>query len=71
MEVFNSKYPSTEDLRSLASKKIPTFAFEYLDGGCNEDVNNTRNTSDIREIELIPNYIRKSISNRTKWIKNI
>ena len=58
MEVFNSKYPSTEDLRSLASKKIPTFAFEYLDGGCNEDVNITRNTSDIREIELIPNYIR-------------
>ena len=41
MEVFNSKYPSTKDLRSLASKKIPTFAFEYLDGGCNEDVNIT------------------------------
>ena len=62
MEVFNSKYPSTKDLRSLASKKIPTFAFEYLDGGCNEDVNITRNTSDIREIELIPNYIRKSFT---------
>ena len=62
MEVFNSKYPSTEDLRSLASKKIPTFAFEYLDGGCNEDVNITRNTSDIRKIELIPNYIRKSFT---------
>ena len=62
MEVFNSKYPSTKDLRSLASKKIPTFAFEYLDGGCNEDVNITRNTSDIREVELIPNYIRKSFT---------
>ena len=62
MEVFNYKYPSTKDLRSLASKKIPTFAFEYLDGGCNEDVNITRNTSDIREIELIPNYIRKSFT---------
>ena len=51
MEFFNSKYPSTEDLRSLARKKIPKFAFEYLDGGCNEDVNITRNTSDIREID--------------------
>ena len=50
MEVFNSKYPSTEDLRSLASKKIPAFAFEYLDGGCNEDVNIKRNTSDIRTV---------------------
>jgi L-lactate dehydrogenase (cytochrome) len=66
MEVFNSKYPSTEDLRSLASKKIPTFAFEYLDGGCNEDVNITRNTFDIREIELIPNYIRKSFTPNLK-----
>ena len=27
MEVFNSKYPSTEDLRSLASKKIPVKKF--------------------------------------------
>ena len=66
MEVFNSKYPSTKDLRSLASKKIPTFAFEYLDGGCNEDVNITRNTSDIRKIELIPNYIRKSFTPNLK-----
>ena len=66
MEVFNSKYPSTKDLRSLASKKIHTFAFEYLDGGCNEDVNITRNTSDIREIELIPNYIRKSFTPNLK-----
>ena len=66
MEVFNSKYPSTEDLRSLASNKIPKFAFEYLDGGCNEDVNITRNTSDIREIELIPNYIRKSFTPNLK-----
>ena len=66
MEVFNSKYPSTEDLRSLASKKIPTFAFEYLDGGCNEDVNIKRNTSDIRKIELTPNYIRKSFTPNLK-----
>ena len=66
MEVFNSKYPSTEDLRSLASKKIPAFAFEYLDGGCNEDVNIKRNTSDIRKIELTPNYIRKSFTPNLK-----
>ena len=62
MENFNSKYPSTEDLRDLASRKIPRFVFEYLDGGCNEDVNIERNTSDIRNIELTPNYIRKSFA---------
>ena len=36
---YNPNYPSIEDLRQRAKKKIPKFAFEYLDGGCNEDVN--------------------------------
>jgi len=56
---FNSKYPSVEDLRSRAQKKIPKFAFEYLDGGCNEDVNLYKNTAEIREVELIPEYLSK------------
>lgn len=38
---------------------MPRFAFEYLDGGCNEDVNLLKNTSDIRDIELIPRYLNK------------
>lgn len=55
--VFNSKYPSVDDLRIRAMNRIPKFAFEYLDGGCNEDVNLTRNTSQIRDIELMPQYL--------------
>ena len=55
---FNKQYPSVEDLRTRAQQKIPRFAFEYLDGGCNEDVNLHRNTSDIRELTLEPRYIR-------------
>jgi len=54
---FNSNYPSVEDLRTRAQKKIPKFAFEYLDGGCNEDVNLHKNTSEIREVELSPKYL--------------
>jgi len=56
---FNSKYPSVEDLRTRAQNKIPRFAFEYLDGGCNEDVNLHKNTSEIREVELLPQYLSK------------
>ncbi|ANW95889.1 alpha-hydroxy-acid oxidizing enzyme [Wenyingzhuangia fucanilytica] len=56
---FNTDYPSIDDLRSKAQKKIPKFAFEYLDGGCNEDVNIHRNTADIRDIQLNPEYIKK------------
>lgn len=55
--VFNSKYPSVDDLRLRAKNRIPRFAFEYLDGGCNEDVNLARNTSQIRDIELMPQYL--------------
>ena len=56
---INKKYPSVYDLRERAKKKIPRFAFEYLDGGCNEDVNLHKNTSDIRDVELLPYYLSK------------
>jgi L-lactate dehydrogenase (cytochrome) len=55
---FDTRYPSIDDLRQRAKRKIPKFAFEYLDGGCNEDVNLHRNTSELREVQLKPKYIR-------------
>ncbi len=51
------KYPAIEDLRQRAKQRIPRFAFEYLDGGCNEDVNLHKNTAEIRAIELKPYYL--------------
>lgn len=56
---FNTKYPSIDDLRLKAKKRIPKFAFEYLDGGCNEDVNLHKNTAELRQVELIPYYLSK------------
>ncbi|TDT47350.1 L-lactate dehydrogenase (cytochrome) [Maribacter spongiicola] len=55
---FNSDYPSVDDLRNKAMRRIPRFAFEYLDGGCNEDISISRNTSEIREVQLQPRYLR-------------
>ncbi|PQJ30750.1 alpha-hydroxy-acid oxidizing enzyme [Nonlabens arenilitoris] len=63
---INTKYPSIADLRNKARKKIPKFAFEYLDGGCNEDVNLHRNTSELREVQLKPNYLRNHGGSSTK-----
>ncbi|MEP7322002.1 MAG: alpha-hydroxy acid oxidase [Saprospiraceae bacterium] len=54
---YNSDYPSIDDLRNRAIKKIPRFAFEYMDGGCNEDVNLIKNTEEIRQVELVPHYL--------------
>ena len=56
---YNSSFPSIDDLRNKAKRRIPRFAFEYLDGGCNEDVNLYKNTSEIREIELKPYYLSR------------
>ena len=59
MEFYiHSQYPSTDALREKAKRRVPRFAFEYLDGGCYENINLQRNTSDIREVELIPYYLR-------------
>jgi len=50
MEIkYNSNYPDIDYLRAKVKKRIPRFAFEYLDGGCNSEVNLRRNTSDIRD----------------------
>lgn len=56
---YNPKYPSIADLREKAKQRMPPFAFEYLDGGCNEDVNLHRNRSDLQEVQLKPNYLKK------------
>lgn len=55
---FNSNYPSIDFLREKAMKKIPPFAFDYLDGGCNQNINLRKNTSDIRSLELVPSYTK-------------
>lgn len=59
---FNPKYPSVNDLRTKAKSKIPKFAFEYLDGGCNDDHNLRKNTSDLRNVELVPEYLKNSVN---------
>ncbi|MFM1878221.1 MAG: hypothetical protein RLZZ241_1087 [Bacteroidota bacterium] len=56
---FDTRYPSVELLRDKARNRMPRFAFEYLDGGCNEDINLHRNTAELREVRLEPRYIRK------------
>ena len=55
---YNPRYPAIEDLRKRARRRIPKFAFEYLDGGCNEEINLHKNTSELRQVELLPEYLQ-------------
>ncbi|MBT8178330.1 MAG: alpha-hydroxy-acid oxidizing protein [Eudoraea sp.] len=54
---FNRKYPQVEDLRIKALHRIPRFAFDYLDGGCNQEENLARNTRELQQLMLKPNYL--------------
>ena len=63
---YNPDYPSVDDLRKKAAQRVPRFAFEYLDGGCNEDVNLIKNTTELREVELRPTYLSKHTGSSMK-----
>lgn len=56
---YHAGYPGIDDLREGARRRTPRFAFEYLDGGCNEDVNLRKNTDDLRQVELKPLYLTR------------
>lgn len=63
---INPKYPSVTNLRTRAMVKMPKFAFEYLDGGCNEDINIDKNRTDLQKVELMPQYLSKFDRSDTK-----
>ena len=54
---FNSHYPSVDLLRRKAKRRMPKFAFEYLDSGCFAEINLHRNTEEVRAIQLQPYYL--------------
>ncbi|MGB2313377.1 MAG: hypothetical protein ACPH4K_08140, partial [Flavobacteriaceae bacterium] len=57
---YNPRYPSIEDLRAKAKKRIPKFAFEYLDGGCNEDISLYKNTNELNSLkECLGHYMNE------------
>ncbi|QBQ39838.1 alpha-hydroxy acid oxidase [Sphingobacterium psychroaquaticum] len=57
---YNSAYPSVADLRKKAKTRIPKFAFDYLEGGANEEFNLQRNESDFDHIYLKPRYLAEN-----------
>ena len=56
---YNPKYPSIADLKKKAKGRIPKFAFDYLEGGCNEEVNLLKNETDFHDVTLMPQYLQK------------
>lgn len=52
------QYPTAFDLRARARRRMPHFAFEYMDGGAGADTGISRNWAALDGIELVPRYGR-------------
>lgn len=48
---------SIEDLRRMARRRIPRFAFDLVDGGAESERNLRRNSDAFQDIELTPRYM--------------
>ena len=49
---FNHLYPAVADLKKKAKKRIPRFAFDYLEGGCMQEHGVKRNRDYINSVQL-------------------
>ncbi len=51
-DYFNTQYPAVRDLKQQARLRIPKFAFDYLEGGCMDEVGLKRNREAIETVQL-------------------
>ena len=54
---FNRIAPSFLQLKALAKKRIPKFAFDYLEEGCNDGLAVTHNRKALDSVRLQPRYL--------------
>lgn len=55
---MHDRFPSIEDLRQRARRRIPHFAWEYLDSGTGRDDGACRNVDAMRQVTLTPRFMR-------------
>lgn len=48
---------SIDDLRTIARRRIPRFAFDFIDGGAESEAGLARNRSALGEVSLAPRYL--------------
>jgi L-lactate dehydrogenase (cytochrome) len=57
-DYFNTNFPDVSDLQKQAKKRIPKFAFDYLEGGCMEEISIQCNRTDIEAVKLRSNLLK-------------
>jgi len=56
VEARRRRFPTVESLRSHARRRVPNFAFDFVDGGANDEECARRNLRAFADIELLPRY---------------
>lgn len=50
------RFPTIADLRRRAQRRVPRFAFDFVDGGANDEECARRNAAALSAVELLPRY---------------
>jgi (S)-mandelate dehydrogenase len=53
---WRTRYPTLSALEPLAHRRIPYFAFDFLQDGTGEQLSRPRNIAALRDIEIVPRY---------------
>jgi len=54
---YDTRYPSIADLKAKAKRRIPKFAFDYVDGAIDEESGKRRNRASFQQVQLTPRYL--------------
>ena len=55
---YDARYPAVADLKVLARRRLPKFAFDYLEAAIDCELGKARNRSALQDVQLIPRYLR-------------
>src|SRR5712671_7728987 len=53
---LRQRFPTIDDLRRRARRRVPRFGFDFVDGGATEEHCIRRNTDAFQNVELLPHY---------------
>ncbi|WP_454617648.1 alpha-hydroxy acid oxidase [Bradyrhizobium cenepequi] len=53
---LRQRLPTLDDVERRARRRIPRFAFDFLEGGTGDDLNTRRNRLALDAVELVPRY---------------
>ena len=55
---YDTRFPAIVDLKARAHRRMPGFAFDYVDGAIDEEHGKARNRAAWHEVVLTPRYLR-------------